>query len=557
MWGLTMVLFAKSNKKQENTFIEAKEVNQVIRKSIEKLSESSNNIDEINTEICNISNKADNLVCGADKQNDNIENIVKELDVICDFADNTLEETTKLSNNARDTYTRVAQKREEISNTIEAFDRVREEINTTNNVTVELQNKVKAADGLIVEVNAITKQSKILSVNASIEAARAGINGKGFGVVAEEMMKLSEQTAEVNKKVDNIIKEISILAKNVEKAMNISLEKIANQSLKLGQAVGDLNEIENSTKQYSENNSLLASKSNELNDRIYKINNMVNNISEIIKENKEATFDVTKSIKDEVTHFNKLSKTIAIVEDNLIRSLKLTNNNQTQGTKKIIAGISAYAPYSILHEDGSISGMDVDILIEAFKMSNIEVQLMICTWDGSLKLLEQGLVDVIPTVGYSKERESFMHFSNEYRLSSIYSFYTVKDSNVVINNYEDLYKYKIAVQNFNYNNRFRNDTRLKKDICTDIATMYNKLIKGQVDTFIANEYTANYYLKTNQIKGQIVKQKLYFEEKDADARMAFSRKNSLDEYINEFNSNIGQMLSEGVISKIDNKYLKK
>ncbi len=552
-----MLTFAKAVKKQDNAIMETKEANRVIRKSIEKLSESSNSIDEINTEICNISNKADNLVYGADRQSDNIENIVRELDVICDFADNTLEEATRLSNNAKDTYTKVAQKREEISNTIEAFDQVREEINNTSNITVELQNRVKAADSLIVAVNAITKQSKILSVNASIEAARAGINGKGFGVVAEEMMKLSEQTAEVNKKVDNIIKEIGLLAENVEKAMNISLNKIADQSVKLGQSVGELNIIENSTKEFSENNSVLASKSNELNDRIYKINGMVNNISTIINENKEATFDVTKSIKDEISHFNKLAKTITIIEDNLIKSLQLTNNSSLSDTKTIIAGISSYAPYSILNENGTISGMDVDILIEAFRMSNIDVQLMTCTWDGSLKLLEQGLVDVIPTVGYSKDRESYMHFSNEYRLGSIYAFYTLKESNVTINKYEDLYKYKIAVQNFKYNDKFENDKRLIKDNSADIATMYNKLIKGQIDTFIANEYTANYFFRTNGIKGQIIKQKFNFEVKDSDGRMAFSRKNNLDEYIDIFNKNIDKMMSQGTIDKIDNKYLNK
>ena len=552
-----MITFTKVSKKQDHAMKETKEANQVIRKSIEKLSESSNSIDEINTEICNISNKADNLVYGADRQSDNIENIVRELDVICDFADNTLEEATRLSNNAKETYTKVAQKREEISNTIEAFDQVREEINNTSNITVDLQSKVKAADSLIVAVNAITKQSKILSVNASIEAARAGINGKGFGVVAEEMMKLSEQTAEVNKKVDNIIKEIGLLAENVEKAMSRSLNKIADQSVKLGQSVGELNEIENSTKEYSENNSVLAGKSNELNDRIYKINGMVNNISTIIKENKEATSDVTKSIKDEILHFNKLSKTISIIEDNLIKSLQLTNSITSSDTKTIIAGISPYAPYSILNENGTVTGMDVDILLEAFKMSNINVQLMNCTWDGSLKLLEQGLVDVIPTVGYSKERESYMHFSREYRLSSVYAFYTLKDSNVIINKYEDLYKYKIAVQNFKYNEKFQKDKRLIKDNSADIATMYNKLLKGQIDTFIANEYTANYFFKMNGIKGQIIKQKLYFEVKDSDARMAFSRKNNLDEYIDIFNKNINKMISEGTIDKIDNKYLNK
>ncbi len=86
--------------------------------------------------------------------------------------------------------------------------------------------------------------------------------------------------------------------------------------------------------------------------------------------------------------------------------------------------------------------------------------------------------------------------------------------------------------------------------------MFNKLIKGQIDTFIANEYTANYYFKTNGLEDQIIKQKFSFEVKDSDARMAFSRKNNLDTYIEIFNNNIGKMLADKTIQRIDNNYLK-
>lgn len=61
---------------------------------------------------------------------------------------------------------------------------------------------------LIQNIHSITRQTKLLSINASIEAARAGKDGEGFAVVADEVKKLSEHVSSLSVEMDKRVKEI-------------------------------------------------------------------------------------------------------------------------------------------------------------------------------------------------------------------------------------------------------------------------------------------------------------------------------------------------------------
>ncbi len=70
-------------------------------------------------------------------------------------------------------------------------------------------NNLSAVSGFIKTINSITRQTKLLSINASIEAAHAGKEGEGFAVVAEEVKKLSEQVASLSEEMENRVGKIT------------------------------------------------------------------------------------------------------------------------------------------------------------------------------------------------------------------------------------------------------------------------------------------------------------------------------------------------------------
>jgi methyl-accepting chemotaxis protein len=95
-----------------------------------------------------------------------------------------------------------------VDEVVGSMHRVQEQMESIADNVVQLAEKSQAIGEIIVTVNDIAEQSNILAVNASIEAAKAGEQGKGFSVVAQEIRTLAEQSKEATAQVRTILTDI-------------------------------------------------------------------------------------------------------------------------------------------------------------------------------------------------------------------------------------------------------------------------------------------------------------------------------------------------------------
>ena len=95
-----------------------------------------------------------------------------------------------------------------LQQTVGAMQSIREKVQAIADTNLELSEQTKQIGQITAAVNTISHQSKMLSINASIEAAKAGEAGKGFSVVAEQIGNLAEQSEESTSQVKQILDNI-------------------------------------------------------------------------------------------------------------------------------------------------------------------------------------------------------------------------------------------------------------------------------------------------------------------------------------------------------------
>jgi hypothetical protein len=132
-----------------------------------------------------------------------------------------------------------------VAETIERMEAIRAQMETVAEAVVRLSEHSQAIGEIISAVDDLAEQSNLLAVNASIEAAKAGEHGKGFGVVAQEVKSLAEQSKEATRQVRVILNDIQKATGAAVMATEQGAKSVAagaDQSQEAGMAIGELAE---------------------------------------------------------------------------------------------------------------------------------------------------------------------------------------------------------------------------------------------------------------------------------------------------------------------------
>ncbi|MBA1245156.1 methyl-accepting chemotaxis protein [Pseudomonas japonica] len=121
-----------------------------------------------------------------------------------------------------------------IQQTLQSMGQIAGTVQTSADQVAELGRQIEQITSIVNVITAISEQTNLLALNAAIEAARAGEQGRGFAVVADEVRLLAQRTGKSTQEIGDMIQKIQGSAHEAVNKMQVGVEQV-NDGLRLAQ----------------------------------------------------------------------------------------------------------------------------------------------------------------------------------------------------------------------------------------------------------------------------------------------------------------------------------
>lgn len=158
---------------------------------------------------------------------------------IGDISGNTEEAAMR----AQTTNDNAAQGRQEVDSTVSRITELSESLGGASQVVGQLEKDADTIGSVLDVIRGIAEQTNLLALNAAIEAARAGEQGRGFAVVADEVRSLAQRTQDSTQEIENIISALQMRTQEVVSIMQRCREQggeSAEQASRAGDLLGNI-----------------------------------------------------------------------------------------------------------------------------------------------------------------------------------------------------------------------------------------------------------------------------------------------------------------------------
>jgi methyl-accepting chemotaxis protein len=284
-----------------------------LRETLFQVSEASAAVASASAEI---SSSTEEMAAGGREQTSQAGEVAKSVDeMIKTIMDNSKNSATTAAT-ARKAREAAEQGGKVVDDTIHSMQIIAKVVKQSSATVQELGRSSDQIGEIANVIDDIADQTNLLALNAAIEAARAGEQGRGFAVVADEVRKLAERTTKATKEIAVMIKKIQSETQGAVIAMNEGTDRVDEGIKQADKAGNSLREIVDIARQVTDSVNQIAAASEEQSSASEQINKNVDSISKVTAETAQSTQQIAQATED----LNRLTENL----QRLVEKFKLS-----------------------------------------------------------------------------------------------------------------------------------------------------------------------------------------------------------------------------------------
>ena len=190
---------------------------------LREIEDCGRNMGQSAYQVATISNEISDVSKQQENRSEEVSNAMHQLYQI---SSNVQEQAIEAANRSREIENMAREGILSVEQNIGSMAETTQHVSLASSEIQELEQSAQQIHNIVNTIKEIAGQTNLLALNAAIEAARAGEQGRGFAVVADEVRKLAERTTHSATEVGNIIGELSGRVQQVVVTMNIVVQKV-------------------------------------------------------------------------------------------------------------------------------------------------------------------------------------------------------------------------------------------------------------------------------------------------------------------------------------------